>query len=78
MLHQQDDRSGLAHFADDGENLGYDHRRQAFRGLVDQDDTRFGHHDTSHRQHLLLAARQGVSGLFAALRKAGKPVINRV
>ncbi len=56
-----DDQRGdavCADLADDAPDLGHDQRRQAFGGLVQDDQLRVRHQRAADRQHLLLAAGQ--------------------
>ena len=71
VLLDQRDRDALGlEPADDAEDLLDDHRRQAERGLVDQQDARLAHHAAAHRDHLRLAARERAGQLGAALLQA--------
>src|SRR5262249_57255903 len=56
--------------ADDAEDLLGDERREAERGLVEQQQARASHEGARNRQHLLLAARQRTAALIAALGEA--------
>ena len=49
-----------------------DLRREAERGLVEQQELRLGHERAGDGEHLLLAARQRAGELLAALGSTGK------
>jgi hypothetical protein len=61
----------LLELADHFAQLLHDHRRQAFGDLVEQQQLGAGAQDARHRQHLLLAAGQGVALAVAALPRLG-------
>jgi hypothetical protein len=73
LLDEQDGHAVVAvELADDLEDLLDVERRQAERGLVEQQQLRPAHQRAGDRQHLLLAARQRAGALLAALFRIGK------
>ena len=73
--HQHGELVALLHLADRVDGAGHQDRRQADRGLVDQEDFRRQHQRAAERHHLLLAARQAAGKLAAALGEAGKGLV---
>src|SRR3546814_9090953 len=71
-LHDDGGESERLDFLDDLLDLPHDHRRQAFVGLVEQQQLHVASQRACHRQHLLLAARQRHALLLAALGEARK------
>src|SRR5579862_2119939 len=70
LLDQHDREAGLAvESLDHAEHLVHDHRRQAERGLVEEDELRLAHEAAADREHLLLAPRERAGGLALALRE---------
>ena len=67
LLDQQDRHALAVELADQREHLLDQQRRQAQRGLVEDQQARLGHHAAPDRQHLLLAARQRAGRLRHAL-----------
>src|SRR6516165_11683074 len=65
--HQHRQLVALLELADLGDHAGYQNRRQADRGLVDQQDLRRGHEGARDGEHLLLAAAHAAGQLPAAL-----------
>ena len=47
-------------------------RREAFGGLVEEQQARVGHQRSADGQHLLLAARELIAAMVEALGEAGK------
>ena len=69
LLDQQDADAGLADAGERLEQLMGQHRRQAERRFVEQQDFRRRHHRPGDRHHLLLAAAHGARRLAVALRE---------
>ena len=79
LLDQQDGHAAAAvDVGDDREDLLDDQRRQAERGLVEQQQPRPAHQGAGDGKHLLLAAGQGTAALAAALGEDGERGEDRV
>src|SRR5438876_2374483 len=77
LLDQEHGQAALfAQPADDPEDLLDEPRRQAERGLVEQNHLGLGHQRPADHQHLLLAARKITRGLVAALPQRRKDVVD--
>ena len=63
LLDQHDREAAFLQLADGGHHFCDDLRREAFGGLVHQQDARIVHQRPADRQHLLLAAREIAGGL---------------
>src|SRR5207244_7321730 len=67
LLDEQDADAGRVDLADHAKDLPHDERRQAKRGLVEEQEARARHQRTRDREHLLFAARQRRRTLARAL-----------
>ncbi|KAI3478981.1 hypothetical protein L1887_59004 [Cichorium endivia] len=70
LFHQKHGDALGADGLDDLEDLRNDQRRQAQRGLVQQQQARAAHQRAADGQHLLLAARHGAGALAGAILEA--------
>ena len=71
LLDQEHRHALLADLADDVEDLRDHQRRQAQRGLIQQQQARTGHQRAADGQHLLLAAGHQAGALAGALLQPG-------
>ena len=70
LLHQEDGGPLLVDALNHPEDLPHQQRGQAHGRLIQQQELRPAHQGPAHRQHLLLAAGQGVAPLAAPLLEA--------
>ena len=78
LLDQQHRRPALMDFADDLEYRLHDDRREAERGLVEQQQPGLRHQAARDRDHLLLAAGERPAELVGERPDIGKEVEHRV
>ncbi|MCY1359950.1 hypothetical protein D9M69_465550 [compost metagenome] len=76
LHHDRGQAFGFAQAPDRRRQLFHDDRREAFHGLVEQQQFRVGHERAADGQHLLLAARKLVAVVAAPLAQARKEFIN--
>jgi hypothetical protein len=72
LLNHEDSRARRANLGDDLERALDDVRREAERGLIEQDELRPRHQRAADCKHLLLAPRQRSARLQSPLRQAWK------
>src|SRR5258705_3708175 len=71
ILFDQQDRQPLAlQIKNDSFEMLHHHRRQAFGGLVHQDQLRIDHQRSADREHAALAAGQLSAAVMSPLRKS--------
>ena len=78
VLLDQQDRGVAPDFRDDPEHRLHDDRREAERGLVQQQQPRLRHQAAGDRDHLQLAARQGPAQRIGERPDVRKQVEHRV
>src|SRR4051794_6045968 len=78
LLDEQDRRSLLLQFADDGEDALHHDRRQAHRRLVEHEQLRAAHHRPADSEHLLLAAGEHARRLGSPLAEHGEQLEDAV
>src|SRR5581483_8258026 len=67
LLDQQNGNTAVIDAMDLASNLGDKSRHDSFGRFVENDELRPHHHTPRDGEHLLLAARQGISGLLEPL-----------
>src|SRR5215813_2199788 len=76
LLHEEDGQPLALELADHPPHLAHEERSQSFRGLVEEEQVRVAHEGTPDGQHLLLAARQLVRAIGAALAQPGEELLH--
>ena len=77
VLLDEEDRHGLRRLGERGGDLVDDARREALRGLVDEQQPVLVHERPGERHHLLLAARERAGPLRAARDEVGEELARR-
>src|SRR5262249_10353099 len=76
LLHEEDGQSLALELADHPSHLAHEERGQPFRGLVEEKQVGIAHEGATDGQHLLLAARELVGAVAAALAQPGEELVH--
>src|SRR5215472_3216328 len=76
LLHEEDGKPLALELADHPPHLAYEEGGETFRGLVQEEQVGIAHEGAPNGQHLLLAARQLVGPIAAALTQPGEELLH--
>src|SRR6266567_6902534 len=72
LLHQQNRYAFIAHARDNLEHLAHDQRREALRGLIENEQLGIEQQRAADREHFLLAAGELAAAVLLAFGEARK------